>query len=1322
MSEYSFFDLSDLKTVASPKSGTKANKPLKYHITNSTVRSSDNLGNTGRFIDQNEIIKRFHLGNEFGSQSSNSVFTPGFEDPTYLMFKVEFGDWGYSLLDLNTISIQQSTSKFSNVYYEDYDAFPMGLLDRNFLDFNGSVNWSTDNKTYNTYNYLMNRNEDARASYIKQFIDGLFVIQKDMPYLFQKISGLEKLQDFDATKGIRLKDAKITLECIEGIDLKIRTLLQLYRKAAYDDVWQRWVLPDIYRYFKMIIYVFDRRILQTGVGTYSLEQNDFPIYALECGPCEIDIESTFENEFSSAYSEQKNSSTKIVISVKNVKTYFANGLLNKIDEQCEYYQEKKNTSLGNVDWISDFDSVTERGSYTSTDMTKLGNFRMRWMKRMFMMPSEYKAYYDNVTHKVGDNSDYNKLYGSNSVYGPTLPTDSTWHYAVVTDNIYNIKSWKGLTKYLKKLLKSRTTLVRDSRFADRSVFMNDLQRPWEYSYIYEPVFMEQGPDVIKAQQMMKERMDQMIQQMLNGLYLIDSSAYYKLTDPGLIDSSVTDITPNVHLSTDSSIADMTFITPNLDVSHIDMEMITPLLDTSSIHQNMITPNLDVNHVDMNMVSPNLDTSHIHQTMLSLNVDSSHIDMDMQSMNVDTSHPSMNMETLNVDTSHVHMNMQSMNVDTSYIDMEMIEPIFNLEHVDMNMHSMNVDASHVHMNMQQLDVSSQHANMDMVVLNMDSSHAEMNMVENKSYTSHTHQTMVEPIFNLEHTDMNMQSVNIDASHNTQTMVKPIMNTSHIDMNMINNIIDNSKSKQSMLSVDVTDDHINMNMIKDLIDNSHTKMNMFTNPQNTDHINMTYIPQDITADHIKSNMFDDPHNEHKSSMNLVSDIQDTTKFNMNMVSDIQDTDISPMNMINNIQDDNKVNMNMISNISNDKHETNNFISIEQTDEPQYHNQMVETVYNEFKAQFNMAPVEISNSLKHMDMATLNVSTSLPKLDMNNLDVSAPLPDMDMYTLDISSSLPNMKMQELKQDVSILDMVMTKPNLNTSLPDMKMTEPINQDVNSSMVMTETIYNEELKDMTMVEPVLNTSLVNMIMVKPNLNTSLADMTMVKPVYNESLQDMTMVEPVLTTDASKMTMVEPVYNESLQDMTMVKPNMSESVKDMSMVEPNLDVSIPKTPMITYDIKDKLQNIDMVKPNLTTYDVKQQMYENKENSHKLDTTQMIDLTDSPDLVKRIQSLTEIDTNELKNTKLEDMISLAEVIDATYDALKEKVRNMKLQDNKPNIPKHVHMKMTSIKQPPRNTMYVKELLNEVSQDAIERAYNAKASYGDNKSNGNKGTAL
>ena len=77
----------------------------------------------------------------------------------------------------------------------NYDVMPMGLLDLNFLS-----NFNNFNKqeTYNAYNYLMNRNEDRRADYIKDFVEGLYTIQRDFPYIFQKINGVNKLETFEA--------------------------------------------------------------------------------------------------------------------------------------------------------------------------------------------------------------------------------------------------------------------------------------------------------------------------------------------------------------------------------------------------------------------------------------------------------------------------------------------------------------------------------------------------------------------------------------------------------------------------------------------------------------------------------------------------------------------------------------------------------------------------------------------------------------------------------------------------------------------------------------------------------------------------------------------------------------------------------------------------------------------------------------------------------------------------------------------------------------------------------------------------------------------
>ena len=153
---------------------------------------------------------------------NSAVFENGYEDPTYLTFRIEFGGWGASTLDINyfkELQLFNNTQDYSKVHTFNYDEYPVGLLDLNFAEdsitqypaysFNEQV-------TYNAYNYLLQRNEDVRAAYIKTFIEGLYEIQKEYPYLFQDISGINGLEQINTTRGSRLKDVTISLKCIEG--------------------------------------------------------------------------------------------------------------------------------------------------------------------------------------------------------------------------------------------------------------------------------------------------------------------------------------------------------------------------------------------------------------------------------------------------------------------------------------------------------------------------------------------------------------------------------------------------------------------------------------------------------------------------------------------------------------------------------------------------------------------------------------------------------------------------------------------------------------------------------------------------------------------------------------------------------------------------------------------------------------------------------------------------------------------------------------------------------------------------------------------------
>lgn len=110
--------------------------------------------------------------------------------------------------------------------------------------------------------YLRRRNEHYRAKMIKEFREGLFDVSNNTPWMFQKVTGLADLWKIDPKNNWRTKDKKITIECLETISMKMSYLADLYRKAAWDSAYHRWILPDVQRFFSMEIIVTEMRNMQ----------------------------------------------------------------------------------------------------------------------------------------------------------------------------------------------------------------------------------------------------------------------------------------------------------------------------------------------------------------------------------------------------------------------------------------------------------------------------------------------------------------------------------------------------------------------------------------------------------------------------------------------------------------------------------------------------------------------------------------------------------------------------------------------------------------------------------------------------------------------------------------------------------------------------------------------------------------------------------------------------------------------------------------------------------------------------------------------------
>ena len=241
-----------------------------YSILSSEEGSANNIRNT--------YLSGFF--NEGNSKFTPNVFSRLFDEPTYLTFRIEFNFdnsvynstsyMDYLPEPLLTLNANKGFDSFKSPseYYQtdDADLTINSLIQELSYDFNQS-NSIYNNVNYSTYDYLRNAlGESRRADMLFLFVNSLKDVQEHYPYYFQSIEGIGNLLKVNPTDGIRLKDGEniLTIKCLEGLDLKITQLLQLYKNVVWDEVYQRWMLPDMMRYFNMKIYISEIRLFHTS--------------------------------------------------------------------------------------------------------------------------------------------------------------------------------------------------------------------------------------------------------------------------------------------------------------------------------------------------------------------------------------------------------------------------------------------------------------------------------------------------------------------------------------------------------------------------------------------------------------------------------------------------------------------------------------------------------------------------------------------------------------------------------------------------------------------------------------------------------------------------------------------------------------------------------------------------------------------------------------------------------------------------------------------------------------------------------------------------
>ena len=129
------------------------------------------------------------------------------------------------------------------------------------------------------YEEKLNKLRNTRVTYevpqtyydMMNFIKGMKKITKEYPYVFQSITGLDEaynayFEPKDAYMGSG--DNKISIECLEFLDLRVSTMFNRYFNAVYDRQYRRERVPINLRRFQCSIFVHDIRNFKDSLPSY----------------------------------------------------------------------------------------------------------------------------------------------------------------------------------------------------------------------------------------------------------------------------------------------------------------------------------------------------------------------------------------------------------------------------------------------------------------------------------------------------------------------------------------------------------------------------------------------------------------------------------------------------------------------------------------------------------------------------------------------------------------------------------------------------------------------------------------------------------------------------------------------------------------------------------------------------------------------------------------------------------------------------------------------------------------------------------------------
>ena len=178
--------------------------------------------------------------------------------------------------------------------------------------------------------------ETERADKLKAFKKTLLTLNREMPWYWQSITGVDRVLDIDMTEPYRGgDDALLTIDCNESINFAISGLMDLYRESVYDLYAWTQVLPENYRKFNMWVYISEVRDIQTSkpngkVGVTEINKeitgDSKSLFAYKFGFCEFQLDSAKETFETLSWSEPTNQTPKINIKYETIERWDANYL------------------------------------------------------------------------------------------------------------------------------------------------------------------------------------------------------------------------------------------------------------------------------------------------------------------------------------------------------------------------------------------------------------------------------------------------------------------------------------------------------------------------------------------------------------------------------------------------------------------------------------------------------------------------------------------------------------------------------------------------------------------------------------------------------------------------------------------------------------------------------------------------------------------------------------------------------------------------------------------------------------------------------------